>query len=169
MRYPWPLILTFALAGCGSNQFDDLTEFVKTSGENLRGKVERLPEVKPYEAFTYEAFDITDPFNPRKIEIAKARGGGGGLQPDMTRRKEALEAYPLEGLRMVGSLQMGNVLYAIVQAPDGNLQRVRPGNYLGQNFGKITAISDKEIEIKELVQDSAGDWTERTASLQLVD
>lgn len=168
MKKLLPLVLCCLLAACGESNIDDLKEFVKTSGDNLRGKVEPFPEVKPYEPFTYDAFDITDPFNPRKIEVAKGKGGGG-LQPDMTRRKEVLESYPLEGLKMVGSLQMGGVIYAVIQAPDGNLQRVRPGNYLGQNFGKITEVSDREVKIEELVQDSAGDWTKRSASLTLVE
>ena len=162
------LVLAFSLAACGNDKFQDLQDFVKNSGKGLRGKVESLPEVKPYEPFTYDDFDLTDPFNPNKMEMLKI-GKGGGLQPDPNRRKEALEAFPLEGLRMVGIIRQGDTIYALIKAPDNSLYRVTKGNHLGQNFGKIVEISDKEIKIRELVQDTSGDWSERTSTLQLVD
>ena len=168
MRQLLVLFAALSLSACGRHEFQDLQDFVRNPGANLRGKVEPLPEVKPYEPFTYNDFTLTDPFNPRKMEISRA-GKGGGLQPDLTRRKEPLESFPLEGLQMVGSIQQGGKVYALIKAPDGSLYRVTTGNYLGQNFGKITEISQKSIKIQELVQDSSGEWTERTSSLQLVD
>ncbi|MBY0579519.1 MAG: pilus assembly protein PilP [Burkholderiales bacterium] len=168
MRTGLTLILALSLSACGQTEFRDLNEFVKNSGANLRGKVEPLPEIRPYEPFAYDDFDLTDPFNPRKMEIAKA-GKGGGLQPDLTRRKEALESFPLEGLQMVGVIRQSSTIYALIKAPDNTLYRVATGNYLGQNFGKITEISEKMVKIQELVQDSGGDWTERSSTLQLAD
>lgn len=166
MRLFTALAVTLVLAGCGGGAYKDLEQFVKDSGQGLRGRVEPLPEVKPYEAFTYSAFDLPDPFKPRKIE-AKGVAGGGGLRPDFSRRKEPLETFPLESLKMVGTLQQAKDTYALVKAPDNTLFRVRAGNYLGQNFGQITEISESEVKLKEIVQDTGGDWTERTSSLLL--
>jgi type IV pilus assembly protein PilP len=121
---------------------------------------------RPYEPFTYNAFDLSDPFKPRKIEPVK---GGSKLAPDLNRRKEPLEAYPLESLQMVGTLQRGKSTYALVRTTDRDVYQVKVGNYLGQNFGVIVSIGDGDIRLKELVQDGAGDWTERTSTLQLAD
>lgn len=156
------LVLCFLLAGCGVS--DDTREFVKNAGKDLRGRVEPLPEVKPYEPFTYQADVLPDPFEPRKLQPAK---GGGANQPDFNRPKEPLENYPLESLKMVGTLARGKVVYALVKTPDGTLYRVRPGNHMGQNFGVVTQITESEIKLTELVQDSAGDWSERQTSILL--
>ena len=87
----------------------------------------------------------------------------------MNRRKEPLEAYPLESLQMVGTLQRGKNTYALVRTTDRDVYQVKVGNYMGQNFGVIVGIGDGDIRLKELVQDGAGDWTERTSTLQLAD
>lgn len=156
------LLLGLALAGCGEARHDDLVEFVSKSGEGLRSGVEPLPEIKPYQAFSYEAFDLPDPFKPRKLT-----GKGGGPQPDFNRRKELLEAYPLETLKMVGTLQKGKAIFALVKTPDNLLYRVGRGNYMGQNFGVVTAVAETGVKLKETVQDSMGDWAERESILQL--
>jgi type IV pilus assembly protein PilP len=167
-RYiPVLIIFCFGLASCGSDRHSDLTQFVKDSDNLPHGRIEPLPDVKPYEPFTYDAYNLIDPFKPRKIE--PPRSAGGGIQPDLTRRKEPLEAYPIENLRMVGMLQQNKANYALVKSPDNNLFRVKIGNYMGQNFGLITEISETTIKLKEIVQDSAGDWTERISTMNLVD
>ena len=122
---------------------------------------------KPFEPFTYEGFDLPDPFTPRKLHAPK-EGAGGGLAPDLNRRKEPLEASPLEQLKMVGTLSQGKDTYAIVRA-DKTLYRVKKGNYMGQNFGLITDVTEGEIKLKEIVQDSAGDWAERQSVLPLLE
>ena len=154
----------FLLASC-SSEMDELRQFVKDSEKNLPRKIEALPAVKPFEPFTYEGFDLPDPFKPRKIV---AKESVGGLAPDLNRRKEPLEAFPLEQLKMVGTLQQGKDMYAIVRG-EKTLYRVRKGNYMGQNFGLITDITDGEIKLKEIVQDSAGDWAERQSVLPLLE
>jgi type IV pilus assembly protein PilP len=163
------LVGCLGLAGCGGEEFSDLRQFVKESDNLPHGRIPPLPEAKPYEPFTYEAFDLVDPFKPRKIEPPKNVAGAGGLQPDFNRRKEPLEAYPLESLSMVGTLQQKKDVYAIVKTPDNNLFRVKPGNYLGQNFGRITDISESLVNLKEIIQDSGGSWEERNQTLQLQD
>jgi type IV pilus assembly protein PilP len=162
----WLLLPAAALllASC-SSEMDELRQFVKDSEKNLPRKIEALPAVKPFEPFTYEGFDLPDPFKPRKIV---AKESVGGLAPDLNRRKEPLEAFPLEQLKMVGTLQQGQDMYAIVRG-DKTLYRVKKGNYMGQNFGLITDITDGEIKLKEIVQDSAGDWAERQSVLPLLE
>jgi type IV pilus assembly protein PilP len=162
-------VATLLLAGCGGDEFSDLRQFVKESGEGLRGRVEPIPEVQQFEPFAYNAFDLPDPFKARTT-LADSRIPGGGPQPDLNRRKEALEAFPLESLQMVGTLEQKRVYYALIKTPDKNLYRLKVGNYLGQNFGVITAISDSAVTLKEVIQDSSsGSWTERTSNLQLLE
>ena len=160
------ILAPFVMTACGGEPHGDLRQFVK-EGENLpHGRIPPLPEVKPYEPFTYSAFDLIDPFKPRKIEPPRG-AAAGGLAPDLTRRREPLEAYPLEGLRMVGTLEQKKQMFALVRAPDNTLFRVRAGNYLGQNFGRIVGISESAIKVKEIVQDGTGNWEEKDQVLQL--
>ncbi len=169
MRSAYALLLTtLLLSACGGEEFQDLRDFVKNAGADLRGKVDPPPEIKPYEPFNYDnAVALPDPFKPRKPDI---KNGPRGLnQPDMERRREALEEFPLDGLKMVGYLKQSKEGYAVIRAPDGKIHRVKVGNYLGQNFGRIVELSDTEVKIKETIQDSTGDWSERMSSLQLVE
>ena len=159
-----PVALT-VLAGC-SSEMDELKAFVRDSEKGLPRRIDPLPAVKPFEPFTYEGFDLPDPFKPRKLTAPKE--GSGGLAPDLNRRKEPLEAFPLEQLKMVGTLTQAGETYAIVRA-DKTLYRVRKGNYMGQNFGLITEVTEGEIKLKEIVQDSAGDWAERQSVLPLLE
>jgi len=154
------LFVCLALLGCSGEPHGDLRQFVQESENLPHGRVPPLPEVKPYEPFTYVAFDLVDPFKPRKIEPPK-NSGSSGLAPDLNRRREPLESYPLESLKMVGTLEQKKQIYALVKAPDNGLFRVRTGNYLGQNFGRISAISEASIKLKEITQDAGGNWEEK--------
>jgi type IV pilus assembly protein PilP len=162
------IALGLLLAACTGEEFGDLKAELKDKTKDLRGRIEPLPVVKPYEPVSYKAFDQTDPFSSAKIElVTKSAGtGGGGLKPDLNRPKEPLEAYPLESLKMVGVLQQKRANFALVKA-DVGLYRVKVGNYLGQNFGLVTTITESQIQLRELIQDSVGDWTERQSTLQL--
>jgi len=166
-RIALPVAL-LALAGCSGEQHADLREFVKKSDDLPHGRIPPLPEMQPYEPFTYNAYDLTDPFKPRQIQAPKAAAIAGGIRPpDPNRRKEPLEAYPLENLKMVGTLQQKKEIFALVRTPDNRLFRVKPGNFVGQNFGRITEISESGIKLKELVQDSGGEWKEEDRALLL--
>ena len=154
-----------ALAGCGGESHQDLRAWMADQGKSARGRVDPLPQIQPYEPFAYNAFDLPDPFKPRKIEPTK---GGSKLAPDLARRREALESYPLESLNMVGTLAQGKATFALVRTPDKDVYQVTQGNYVGQNFGVITGVTESELRLKELVQDGSGDWTERTGTLQLI-
>jgi len=153
-----------ALGACGGSGHPDLDSWMKEQGKTVKGKLEPLPQIKPYDPFTYNAFDLPDPFKPRKIEPTR---GASKLAPDFTRRKEPLEAFPLESLAMVGTLAKNKTTYALVRTPEKDVFQVRAGNYLGQNYGVIVEIGESDMKLKELLQDGAGDWTERSSSLQL--
>jgi type IV pilus assembly protein PilP len=159
------LAVALLLSACGGESHQDLRAWMAEQGKGAKGKLEPLPQMKPYEPFAYNAFDLSDPFKPRKIEPNK---GDSKLAPDMNRRKEPLEAFPLESLNMVGSMQQGKTTFALVRTPERDVYQVRPGNHLGQDFGVVVAVTDSEIRLKELIQDSAGDWTERNSTLQLI-
>lgn len=167
MRWLIIVAMSLGLAGCGNGHHDDLVQFVRDAGQGMRGKVEPLPEVKPYEPFPYEALNLPDPFTPRKLKSFS--GGGGGFQPDLNRRKEPLESFELEKLKMVGTLQQNKVIYALIKAPDNSIYRVKVGNHLGVNFGLITNISEQEVNLTETIEDSAGDWSEKPSSLTLIE
>ena len=165
------IAVVLLLAACGGDEHQDLKAELKNLTKDLRGHVPPLPVVKPYEPVPYKAFDLPDPFGPAKIELATGgttKSKGGANAPDANRPKEPLEAYPLESLKMVGTLSQKGVNYALVRA-DSSVYRVKAGNYLGQNFGVITEITDNQINLKELVQDASGDWTERKVALQLTE
>ena len=154
------------VVACGGESHQDLRAWMQEQGKGVKGKLDPLPQVKPYEPFAYNAFDLPDPFRPRKIEPMK---GASKLAPDLSRRKEPLEAFPLESLQMVGTLQRGKTTYALVRTTEKDVYQIKVGNYMGQNFGVVVDINDGEIRLKELVQDGAGDWTERSSTIQLAE
>ncbi|ODS64564.1 MULTISPECIES: pilus assembly protein PilP [unclassified Arenimonas] len=124
-----------------------------------------LPVMKQFETFEYAAQDMRDPFSQPSAD----RDGGNQLRPDPNRRKEVLEAFPLDSLDMVGTIGSGPGVIGLVMGPDRVTHRVRPGNYLGLNDGRITAVTEDRIEIVELVPDGAGGWLERQARIALED
>ena len=167
-RYLIVSIATLVLAaGCGGQSHKDLQDWMKDQGKGARGQLEPLPQIKPYEPFAYNDFDLPDPFKPRKIEPVKG-DSTSKLAPDLNRRRGPLEAYPLESLSMVGTLEKGKALYALVRTPERDIYQVRQGNHLGQNFGVIVGITDTDIKLKELMQDGSGDWSERSSTLNLL-
>jgi len=157
------------LASCGGEEQGELKQELAALTKDLRGRVDPLPKVKTYEPVPYKGESMLDPFVPGRIVVTQASaggGGGGGVQPDLNRPKEPLEAFPLEAIQMVGTLSQHKDMYALVKA-GANLFRVKKGNYMGQNFGVITGIEEGQISLKEVVQDSGGDWVERSTSLQM--
>ena len=163
MNKVWLLPL-ICLSGCAQDEFVDLRAFMAQSGAGTQQALEPLQPVKPTEAFTYTSVDLPDPFLPRKLKAAK---GASSFQPDFNRPKEPLEQFALDGLRMVGTIKKDGQLFALVRTPENTLYRVKKGDHVGQNYGLIIAISDTGIELREIVQDGAGDWTESKAALAL--
>lgn len=159
------------LAGCEGEKYGDLKKELNDMTKDLRGRVDPLPQVRPYEPVPYQAENEVDPFRPDRIEVAVAAGTGpaaSGKQPDLDRPKEPLEAFPLESIQMMGTITQKKETFALVKAGP-NLYRVRKGNYMGQNFGVVTGIDEAQISLKELIQDGGGEWVERNSALQLVE
>lgn len=130
----------------------------------MKGQVKPLPEIKPFPQVDYDVFALQPPFDPDKFVATRAVAGGP--RPDINRQREPLEAYPLESLKMVGAMIKPSAAHALIDA-GGSIYQVRTGNYLGQNFGVVTSISETEVKLKELVEDLNGDWVERTSALYL--
>lgn len=157
-------VLSAGLVACSGDKGDDLDKFMATAANDMGKNVEPLPEVLPYSPLQYNADGVlSDPFKARK-----AANKSGALQPNTNRPKEALEAYPLESLKYVGSLSKNKLTYALIKTPDNTVQQVKIGNYMGPNFGLVTKIDDTSISLKEITQDDlTGDWVERTTSINL--
>ena len=157
------ILLVISIAGCGSDHLDDLRGFVRDAHKDRKPRIEPLPEVKTYESFVYSAEDGIDPFAQFNLK-PRGTSTAGGPSPNLHRRKEPLEDYPLDSLKMVGTLSRGNENWAVIQAPDGTVHRTQIGNHMGQNFGKVLKINDEKVELVELIQDPLGEWIERKAS-----
>jgi type IV pilus assembly protein PilP len=156
------VLLSGPLAGCSSKD-GELEEFLRQTRQEQPGGVQPLPEVQPYESFVYQAQGLRSPFVP---------GGSGssstaGLRPDSHRKRETLEQHSLDSMKMVGTLNMGGHAFALVQTKDGLVHRVLPGNFIGQNDGKIESIAPSKISITEIVPDGLGGYMERPAALTL--
>lgn len=159
--------LCVALGGCGSDGMGDLREWVAKERKGRKPRVEPLPEIKTQESFIYTAENIADPFAPFNL---KPQGtAAGGPRPDINRRKEPLEDYPLDALKMVGTLTRGNQSWAVIQAPDGAVHRAKVGDHMGQNFGMVTTITEENVNLIELIRNPLGDWIERDANLAIVE
>ncbi|PKO92918.1 MAG: pilus assembly protein PilP [Betaproteobacteria bacterium HGW-Betaproteobacteria-10] len=161
------------LAACSGDGHDDLKQWMADNSKDLRGSVPKLPEVLPYQPVPYEVDGLLDPFKPGKIEPAsknrQGAGKGGVYQPDFDareRRNSLLEKYPIESLKMIGFLNINRLPMAVIQVED-KVKQVKVGDYIGLDFGMVTQISDREVELRELIQDSAGDWSERKSTLHL--
>ena len=166
------VLMGLIIAGCSGDNLSDLRSFVQTEQAKPGGRVEPIPEVKPFESFAYKVNGRKSPFQPWGINTGATKSASattGGLHPDTSRRREALESFPLDTLRMVGTLSQKNGMWAIIKAPDGLVYRVTRNNYLGQNYGRITKISEDKVELTEIVPDGLGGWQERSASLVLAD
>jgi type IV pilus assembly protein PilP len=157
-------LVSLGLVACNGDEGDDLDNFIKNSAKDMRPQIKPLPEVKPYLALQYNADGkLSDPFRARK-----ASNKNSNLQPNLNRPKEPMEAYPLESVKYVGLLSKAKLTYALLLTPDNGVQQVKVGNYVGQNFGMVTNITDSEVVLKEIVQDElSGDWIERVSSLAL--
>ncbi len=159
------LILAVQLAACGGGR-SDLERWVEDTKKRPGGRIEPLPEVKPYESFAYGVAQKRSPFQPQG---AGSVNGQANLRPSSHRNREFLEGVSLDTLKMVGTLKVGNGFYGLVQSKDGLVHKVQPGNYMGQNDGKITEITASKIGLTEIVPDGLGGYIERPASLALTD
>jgi type IV pilus assembly protein PilP len=163
---------TLVLAGClGSDQVD-IQQWMKEQKNTIKPSVVPIPEPKKFSPAPYVQGAAVEPFSNLKLtqalkrDSAQATSNAGLVAPELNRRKEPLEAFPLDSMALVGSLQPNGKPIALVKV-DALLYQVKVGNYLGQNYGKVTKVSETEVTLREIVQDAAGEWIERQASLQL--
>ncbi len=163
-------LVSVVLSGCGGDgQFDDLHAQMNDIKNKPKGRIEPPPEFKVYKAFTYGAAALRSPFEPpMDVELAALPQQRSSVKPDLNRPKEVLESFGIDSLAMVGTLERpGASLYALVRDPDQGLHRVRPGNYIGRNFGKITSVTPSKIDVIEIVSDGQDGWIERPRTLVL--
>ncbi len=163
------IVAAFALGACGGDM-DDLDQYINSVKAKPGGRIDPLPEITPYEVFTYlaDAEGLRSPFVPDSPQAA-AGIAAGGTRPDPERSREFLEQFPLDTLRMVGTLKLGETQFGLVQTSDGLIHRVVPGNYMGQNDGRIVVVSESEIELVEIISDGIGGYLEREAAVGLAD
>jgi type IV pilus assembly protein PilP len=163
------LLAGFGLAGCGGDM-DDLDKYINEVKARPGGRIEPLPEITPYEVFTYVADreKYRSPFVPDSPQ-AGSGAPGSDFRPDPDRSREFLEQFPLDTLRMVGTLELGETNYGLVQTADGLIHRVVPGNYMGQNDGRIVTVDESDIQLVEIISDGIGGYLEREASVGLAD
>jgi type IV pilus assembly protein PilP len=169
MRTPFlasSLVLCLTLAGCGDDGFDDLRAFMAATGKDGNNQIEPLPAVKKADLFEYQQAALTDPFMSRSLRPT----GKGGQMPDANRPKQPLEEFPLDALRMVGTLKKpGQPIRAIIKDPKGTLHTIQVGGHIGQNYGKVTAVKEDGLQIKELMQNANGEWTDASAMLSMAE
>lgn len=156
---------SFMVAGCSGGP-SDLQKWIADTKKKPGGRVQALPEVKPYETFIYGASAMRSPFQPQGPSAA---GANASLRPSSRRNREFLEGFSLDTLKMVGTFKVAGNFYGLVQSRDGLVHKVQTGNYLGQNDGKVTDISGARITLVEIIPDGLGGYIERPASLALND
>ncbi|BCD85167.1 type 4 fimbrial biogenesis protein PilP [Pseudomonas solani] len=161
-------LLLASLSGCGGGgDFADLQAYMDEVRARPNGSIEPLPKFQPYEAFTYSASALRSPFQPPvKIELANKIKGSKDVHPDETRVKQFLEGFNIEAFEMVGTLSNEGGMFALVRGA-GGVHRIRVGDFLGRNDGKVVAINESKIDVVEIVPDGEGGWLERPRSLTL--
>ena len=158
-----PILL---ISGCGTDGMGDLRQFVKNAHADRKPRVEPLPEIQTHETFAYASEDGTDPFASYNLKPT-GTAAVSGPRPDLNRRKDPLEEYPLDSLKMVGTLSRGTDVWVVIQAADGTVHRAMVGDHMGQNFGMITKITEEKVELVELIQGPTGQWIERDGSIAI--
>ena len=162
-----------ALGACSGGDHEEIKRWMAENTKDMRGNIPKLPEVKPYQPVPYDVEALVEPFKATKIEPESKRGKGGGkggaFEPDFEARElrnSLLEKYPIESLKMIGYLNVNRQPIGVIQV-ENKVKQVKVGEYIGLDFGMVTRITDNEVVLRELIQDSAGDWSERTSSLYL--
>ncbi len=171
-RFLGAVCIGLSLAGCGGADDDELQRWMTEQRSQTRPKVASIPEPKVFKPESYALAETIEPFSREKLtqalrrDSAQVSANGALVAPELARRKEALEAFPLDSITLVGSMVRAGQPVALVRV-NSLLYQVRPGDYLGQNYGRVTKINETEVALREIVQDAVGEWIERTASLQL--
>lgn len=161
------------LSACGLSSETEIQQWMAETRSTMKPNTQPVPEPKQFTPQTYESRAVVDPFDGQKIVMAvarqqQARASASSVKPDLDRRRETLEGFPLDQIRMVGMMRQSGTNVALVES-NGSTHMLRVGNYVGQNFGLVTRITEAEVQLKEIVQDAAGEWVERPAKLELQD
>lgn len=162
------LVATAGVSGCAGEDMQDLQAYVAQVKASHKGRLAPMPEPEPFVSLEYSAQSLRDPFVPAFVDSTKQpaelRGPARGEQ---TRRREPLESFPLDTLKMMGTLQRGGSIQAVIKAPDGAMYTVKAGAYLGQNQGQITKVTESRLELRELISDGMGGWERRSTTMAL--
>lgn len=158
------------MIGCANNDMKDLRSFVEEVKQRPAGRIEPLPEIKEVETHQYSSSELRNPFAPERTEERETNVvNNNGLTPDFNRRKEELEEFPLDSLRMVGTLEQEESVWGLIKTKEGTIHRVKTGNHMGHNHGKINQINEEAVELTEIIKDGQGGYIERQATLALGD
>ena len=172
LRATFLMVGAMLLAGCSASTEDELRQWMTDQQNQTRPRIAPISEPKQFKPESYAQVTSVDPFSNQKLTLAlkkdsaQSTSNGALIDPELARRKEALESFPLDAMSLVGSMVRASQPVALIKI-DSLLYQVRTGNYLGQNYGRITKITETEVSLREIVQDSGGEWIERTAKLQL--
>jgi type IV pilus assembly protein PilP len=157
------------LAGCGGDGEQEMLQWMDEVKRQTPVSVQKISEPKTFVPFSYSAKEEVDPYSPAKLQIALAKAQASSkssIRPDLDRRKEPLEHFPLDTITMVGTVAKPGLTYALLRV-DGNVFQVKVGNHIGQNFGQVIRITESEVELREIVRDASGEWTDRRSKLEL--
>lgn len=169
LRYLFYPLLILSLVGCAQNDYSDLRMYVSEVKAREPGSIEPLPEIKTVDPYIFQSAGLRNPFEPSKnpeepVQVIVSNG----IHPDTMRAREELESYSLDSLRMVGTVNMQSILWALIKASDGTVHRVREGHYMGRNYGKVIRVVEDKLELIEIVPDGQpGLWREKQASVAL--
>ena len=171
-RLGWVLVAVGLLSACGGSDSDNLQKWMAEQRSQTRPKLPPIPEPKVFKPVGYDQATMVEPFSKEKLaqalkrDSSQATSNAALIAPELARRKQPLEAFPLDAMALVGSMLRAGQPVALVKV-NNLLYQVRPGDYLGQNYGRVLKINETEVALREIVQDAVGEWIERTASLQL--
>ncbi len=168
LRFAIMLGSAISVPACGDGDMSDLEDYVKEVQARADSSIEPLPEFRTAESFVLNTSDLRNPFAPDEgVEAPERIPVQNAMKPDVARPREELELYSLDSLRMVGTVMMASNFWGLIKANDGTIHRVRSGNYMGQNHGKIVRILDDRIELMEIIPDGPGSWRERRVAVKL--
>lgn len=164
-------MLCLWLTACSTDRVEDLRQYVAETKAKSRGAIEPMPKIAAFEVYTYTSENRREPFSSQTLisPTAKKLSGADTIQLDTTRRKEPLEAFSLDTLKLIGMIERSGEIWAIIKAPDAIVYWVKRGNYLGQNYGKIADITESKVDVAEMIPDASGGWRSRPASLVLAE
>lgn len=153
--------IAVVLAGCNQSSHQDIVDFIEENKRKQPGKVKALPIYAPYKPYVYNAAQLRSPFEPPALVEKKILAASSNVKPDLSRQKQRLESFEFSSLSMVGTIKKNGVLWALIRDPEGSIERVKPGYYMGKNHGLITDLTDQGIDVVEIVPNGLDGWLER--------